>query len=171
LTWTCVPPLWKMFRHPCRQRRARFPIWLFWRQILKFSLFLNTFGFFSGRKAWFWQNIVWAVYSLQISADGSLWPCSMHRILQRFYCCPKTIGVVDKKQMYNSVIRGKQNASKEWYCIISMFLTSFNVYFAFGYACFMCICLKTAIWLFLGERSGFFWWKQVSNPCVGTKPS
>jgi len=30
-----------------------------------------------------------------------------------------------------------------------MFLRSFNVYFVFGYACFMCICLKTAIWLFL----------------------
>jgi len=33
-----------------------------------------------------------------------------------------------------------------------MFLISFNIYFVFGYACFMYICLKTAIWLF-----GFFW--------------
>jgi len=24
----------------------------------------------------------------------------------------------------------------------------FNIYFVFGYACSMCICLKTAIWLF-----------------------
>jgi len=29
-----------------------------------------------------------------------------------------------------------------------MFLTSFNVYFVLGYACCMCKCLKTAIWLF-----------------------
>jgi len=50
--------------------------------------------------------------------------------------------------MYNSVIMGKENASKEGNCIISMFLTSFNVYFVFGYAYFMCICFKTAIWLF-----------------------
>jgi len=33
--------------------------------------------------------------------------------------------------------------------LISMFLTGFNVYSVFAYACFMCICLKTAIWLFL----------------------
>jgi len=30
--------------------------------------------------------------------------------------------------MYDSVIMVKENASKEWNCIISMFLTSFNVY-------------------------------------------
>jgi len=29
-----------------------------------------------------------------------------------------------------------------------MFLTSFYVYFVFGYACFISICLKTAIWIF-----------------------
>ena len=50
--------------------------------------------------------------------------------------------------MYESFIMGKENASKEWDCIMSMFLTSFNVYFVFGYACIMCICLKTAIWIF-----------------------
>jgi len=59
------------------------------------------------------------------------------------------INVIDKKQMYDSVITAKENASKEWNCIMSMFLTSFNVYFVFGYACIMCICLKTAIWLVL----------------------
>ena len=61
--------------------------------------------------------------------------------------------------MYNSEITGKENASKEWNCILSIFLTSFNVYFVFGYAWFMYIFLKTAIWLFLaffGTRSGFF---------------
>jgi len=47
------------------------------------------------------------------------------------------IDVIDKKQMYDIVITGKENASKEWNCTISMFLTSFNVYFVFGYACFM----------------------------------
>jgi len=40
-----------------------------------------------------------------------------------------------------------------------MFLTSFNVYFVCGCACFMCICLKPAIWLFLaflGQGLAFF---------------
>jgi len=45
-----------------------------------------------------------------------------------------------------------------------MFLTSFNVYFVFGYACFMCICLKTAIWLFLGQGLAFFM-KTGWQPC------
>ena len=43
--------------------------------------------------------------------------------------------------MYDSVITGNENASNDWNCIISMFLTSFNVCFVFVYACFMCICL------------------------------
>jgi len=47
--------------------------------------------------------------------------------------------VFNKKQMYNSVITWKQNASKDCNCIISMFLMSFNIHFVFGYACFMCI--------------------------------
>jgi len=46
--------------------------------------------------------------------------------------------VVDKKQMYNSVITRKECASKDWNCIISMFLMSFIVYFVFGYAYLMC---------------------------------
>ena len=46
------------------------------------------------------------------------------------------------------------NASNELKCIVSMFLTSFNVCFVFGYAYFM--CLKTAIWLFLGQDLAFF---------------
>jgi len=61
-----------------------------------------------------------------------------------------------KKQMHDSVITAKEYASKDWTCVISMFLTSFNVC---GCACFMCICLKTAIWLFLaflGQGLSFF---------------
>jgi len=63
---------------------------------------------------------------------------------------------MDKKQMYGSVIMGKEIDSKEWSCIISMFMTSFNVYFVFGYSYIMCICRKTAIWLFLGYGLAFF---------------
>jgi len=73
------------------------------------------------------------------------------------------IDVISKKQMYDSAITGKEIASKDWNCIIAMFLSSLNVYFVVGYACFMCICLEIAIWLF-GTRSGSFWWTQVGNP-------
>jgi len=66
------------------------------------------------------------------------------------------IDLIDKKQMYDSVITGKENASNEWNCIVSISLTSFNVYFVFGYAYFMFVFLKTAIWLFLGQGLAFF---------------
>ena len=56
--------------------------------------------------------------------------------------------LLKKKQMHNSVITGKEYTSEDWTCVISMFLTSFNVCFVCGCACFMCICLKTVIWLF-----------------------
>jgi len=76
------------------------------------------------------------------------------------------INVIDKKQMYDSVIIGKENASKEWNCIISMFLTSFNVYFVFGYAYIMCICHKTAICFFFVCL--LFLVKTGWQPCLST---
>jgi len=45
--------------------------------------------------------------------------------------------VFNKKQMDNGVITGKENASKDCNFSVSMFLTSFNVCFVFGYACFV----------------------------------
>jgi len=69
---------------------------------------------------------------------------------KNFTVALKLTDVVDKKQMHDSVFTRKEYASKYWTYVISMFfLTSFNVYFVCGCACFMCICLKTAIWLFL----------------------
>jgi len=49
--------------------------------------------------------------------------------------------------MHDSVITGKEYASKDWTCVISMFLTSFNACFVCGCTCFMCICLEIALWL------------------------
>jgi len=37
-------------------------------------------------------------------------------------------GFFNKKQMCDSVFMGKENASKNWNCIVSMFLTSFDTY-------------------------------------------
>jgi len=41
----------------------------------------------------------------------------------------KIFVVFNKKQMYDSMFTGKENASKNWHCIKSMFLTNFNIYF------------------------------------------
>jgi len=74
---------------------------VFMKPGLEILAFFNTSGFsgsiksliksrfFIIGKVWLWQNIVWAAYSYQISFDESLWPRGVHRILQRFYCCPK----------------------------------------------------------------------------------
>jgi len=86
------------------------------------------------------------------------------KYLKDFTVALKMINVIDKKQMYDSVIMGKENASKEWNCIISMFLTSFNVCFVFGYAYFMCVFLKTAIWLFW-DKVWLFLVKTGWPPC------
>jgi len=69
--------------------RVGLPIRLFWREILKFWLFLNTFVFSSFGKAWLWQNNVWVAFSLQISSDETQWLRRVHRILQIFYWCIK----------------------------------------------------------------------------------
>ena len=74
---------------------------------------------------------------------------------KNFTVALKMIGVIDEKQMPESAVTPKEYASKDWTCVISMVSTSFHVYFVCGCARFLCICLKTAIWLF-GTRSGFF---------------
>jgi len=65
----------------------------------------------------------------------------------------KVFDVFNTKQMHDSVIMGIENASKNWNFIISMFPMSYDIYFVFGYGCFMCICMISN---FFGTRSGFF---------------
>jgi len=66
---------------------------------------------------------------------------------------------------YVSVITGKQTASEDWNYITSMFVTSFSVYFVFGYwLCMPYMCMHYDCYLtFSGIRSGIFWWRQVGN--------
>jgi len=55
-----------------------------------------------------------------------------HAGCKDFSVALKIFNVFYKKQMtemYNSAFTGKENASENWNCILSMFLTSFNVYF------------------------------------------
>ena len=146
------------------------PVWLFWSQILKFWLFEHLWlflkikkarenmacsGFFSGGKAWLWQNTEWATYSLEISSDESLWSYRVLRIWQIFCCCPKNHQCCWQETNVRHFNDGKENASKDWNWTISMFLKSFNINCLFDYAC-LCEC---ALKLFLG----FFWlfWDKV----------
>jgi len=66
--------------------------------------------------------------------------------------------VFNKRQMYDSGITGKEDASKDRNCIMSMFLTSFNACFMFLYACFMCRVWTTIttwlLWVKTGWQSG-----------------
>ena len=61
----------------------------------------------------------------------------------------KMLDIFNNKKMYVTVSTVKENASEDWNCITTMFLTSFNNYFVFGYACCICACFMTAVWLFL----------------------
>jgi len=61
---------------------------------------------------------------------------------------------IDKKQMYDSVITGKENASKELNCIISMLLTSFNMFCV--WLCIFCVNDLNCYLAFFGTRFGFF---------------
>jgi len=75
-------------------------------------------------------------------------------MLRSVCCFPKNIHVFYKKQMCDSVITGNENTSKDWNCVMLMFRGLIS-YFVFGYECFMCICLKTTLWLFS------FVWEEV----------
>jgi len=46
-------------------------------------------AFFSQKGLALEKHCLSCISSLQISSVESLWPCRVHRILQRFYCCPK----------------------------------------------------------------------------------
>jgi len=137
---------------------AGLPIWLFWSQILKFWIFLNTFGFFGNknvRKIWLFLAYF---QSDRLGSGQTLSELHIHykslatRVYYHTGCTEyckifsvalNMIYVIDKSKC--SVITGKEYASKDWTCVITMFLTSFNVYFVCGCACFVCVCLKTAI--------------------------
>ena len=71
----------------------------------------------------------------------------------------KIIDVVDKKQMYDSVITGKENASKEWNCIISYYIDeSWQV--AMSVLCLirhiLCVNALKLLSSFFGTKSDFF---------------
>jgi len=65
------------------------------------------------------------------------------------------IDVIDEKQMHDSLITGKEYASKEWTCVISMFLTSFKCLF-FVWLCMFYVYMPQKCYLaFLGQGLDF----------------
>ena len=134
------------------------------------GFFWTLLAFFANQKK---PDKIWLFLaffrSARLGSGKALSELRIHSLLKRVYnhagCIKywkdftvslKMIDAVDKKQMCHNVITVKENGFKEWNFIIAMVLTSFNVYFVFGYAYFMCICCKTAIWIFLGQSLAFF---------------
>jgi len=133
---------------------AGLPIWLFWSQILKFWLFGTPLAFLQikkSQKIWLGSGKTLSVLHIHYKSLSTrvCYHAGCTEYCKNFTSALKMIDVIDEEQMHGSVITGKEYASKDWTCVISMFLTSLNVCFVCGCACFMCICLKTDIWLFL----------------------
>ena len=160
---------WQQFKK-LQLHQSRVANLVFLKPEFEIMAFLTSLAFFGNTKAR--QNLA-SFCRKGLALEKTLYELHIHYkfILKRVYnhagCAEywknftvavKMFDVIDKEQMSDTVITWtwKENTSKEWNCVISMFLTSLNVYFVFGYACFMCICLKTAIWLFFATRSGVF---------------
>ena len=94
-------------------------------------------GFFWARKAWLWQNIVWAAYSLQISSDESLWPCRVHkhRILQDFTVAVKWSMLLVRNKCMTVQLRGKKMLLKIGIVLYRWCFWRVLMSFVFGYAC------------------------------------
>jgi len=71
------------------------------------------------------------------------------------------IDVLDKKQMHNSEITGKEYPSKYWTCVISMFLPILCV------VCMFCVYVPQNCYLaFLGQgRLWPFFGEDMGNQC------
>ena len=136
------------------------PIWLFWSQILTevlaffkvLGLFWNEkgqilSGFFQSERAWLWENIVWAAYSL-VAFPPENPPSKTKNLFFDFDY--KTCWIRRGFQQLSSSIAwrvvGLQISAKKWLvCFVCLYAN----------ACFMCICLKTTIGHFLT----FLWHK------------
>jgi len=143
------------------------PIWLFWSQILKFGRFLIPLAFLEIKKpeksGLFWlifsriclalaKHCLSCIFITNLLRRGSITTqgAGCTEYCKDFTVALKRIDAIDKKQMHDSVITGKNMLLKIG-LVLYRFVTSFNVCFVCGFACFMCICLKTAIWLFWDE--------------------
>jgi len=149
----------------------------FLSQILKFWLFLTPLAFFGNQKS---KTKSGFFQSERLGSGKALselhiyYKSLLKRVYNRAGCTKywkdftlalKMIDAIDKKHMYDSVVTGKENASEEWNCIISMYLKSFNIYFLFGYAYFMRRLYASKLLSgFFWDKVWLFWRRQVRNP-------
>jgi len=77
------------------------------------------------------------------------------------------IDVIDKKQMYDSVITGIENSSEGWICTVLGYIDVSDE-FLMSILCLithvLCVSVLKLLSGFFGTRSGFFCCKQVGNP-------
>ena len=121
---------------------------------LKILAFLNTFAVFQSERLDSIKTLseLHIHYILLLTRVYDLAGCTEY--CKNFAVALKMIDAFDKKQMYDRVIIGKKMLVKIGDCIILMFLMSFNVYFVFGHACFICKSRKLLSGFFL-TRSSF----------------
>jgi len=151
---------------------CRVSIWHFWSQLLKFRLCFDALGFF--RKSKRPVKILLVLYFFQSERFGlgkTLSEVHIHykslptgiydhagykEYCRDFTAAPKVLDVFNMKQMYDSVFTGKENAYKNWNCIVLMFLTSFSIYIC------LVVCFMWSLYV-LGLLSGLFWlfWDKV----------
>ena len=74
----------------------------------------------------------------------------MQRVFKDFTVALKMFNVFNEKQMYSSVITGKENACKNYNCILLM-LMSFNVSVLCLVMPVLCVCVLRQLYGFLCE--------------------
>jgi len=137
-----------------RWSRAWLPIWNFWSQVLKFRLFL-THLFLLIKKSQSKPGCLFYFFQYErLGSGNTLSEPHIHykSLLTRVYdhagckeyckdftVALKMLDVLSMKQMYDSVFTGQVNASKNCNYIISMFLTSFNIYFCLVMHVSLCV--------------------------------
>jgi len=98
---------------------------------LKSQNLAYSFLFCSVWETWLWQNMsqlhTFVHYKYLLTGVYDHAGCKEY--CKDFSVALQIFDVFNKKQMYDRIITGKENASKNWNCILPMFLTSVNIFF------------------------------------------
>jgi len=112
------------------------------------------FTFFSLKDFALAKHCLSCIYITNIFRRESRTIAGCKEYCKDFTVALKCFDVFNKKQMYDSVFTGKEIAYKNLNCILSMFLTSFNIYCIFVWLCMSyCMCSLHV----LGLLYGLFW--------------
>ena len=149
--------------------KPNFEIQAFWTQLAFFEnpkyqptkIWLFLFLFFSMKGLTLTKHCLSYIFITNIFWQESMTIAGCKEYCKDFTVALKVFDVFNTKQQYNSVFTGKENASKNWNCILSMFLTSFNIYFCLVMHV-LCVAhvselLTGLFWLFW-DKIRLFWW-------------